>query len=182
MLITHGSVGRVRKHFADQFETDGDGYLYRRFSKGAAIRVSAQERDGFVAAFDRTLRRAIWISLGGGIGLGVVLAVVAGVAGLAWRFWRVYTAPSHDLRHRLPVARERSGADMQRLALARLGYRQLGLGVAGAVVVLAIKIPQWRTTSGQLWIAFAVATLAVFVVQGLRKRRFAREAARWRAS
>ena len=43
---------RVRQLFADQFEPEGTGFLYRKSIKGAPIRVTAVERDRFVAAFN----------------------------------------------------------------------------------------------------------------------------------
>jgi hypothetical protein len=61
---------RARQAFADQFEQDGSGFVYRRSQKGAAIRVSAEEHDRFIGEFNSNLRRANWIIY---VGLTLVL-------------------------------------------------------------------------------------------------------------
>ena len=136
----------------------------------------------------------MWIMLGGGMLLGLLLAVLSigakldvpdeaasvGIGALVlyvgWTGWRAYTAPTHELRHRLPVGRERTGAEMQRVTLLRVRWRQLVLGAAGAVLLLVLKAAEWRTTSGKLWIGFGVLVLALLAVQAWRKRRFERDA------
>ena len=64
-----------RKSFADQFEQDGSGFIYRRSQKGEAIRVSADERNRFIDDFNRNLRRGMWMMyIGVSLGLlGVIL-------------------------------------------------------------------------------------------------------------
>ena len=81
---------RPARLFAEQFERDGSGYLYRRSRKGAAIRVTADERDHFVNAFNDSLLIGVWI-LCGGVGLlmiGLVSAAKAGPAGCSTAFRR----------------------------------------------------------------------------------------------
>src|SRR6185437_16090333 len=67
---------RVRQLFADQFEEDGDGYLFRMNLKGPAVQVSADERDAFVATFNRSFTRLTW-------GLIATLTAFTGML-LAW--------------------------------------------------------------------------------------------------
>ncbi|MDB5499768.1 MAG: hypothetical protein JWP28_3799 [Phenylobacterium sp.] len=112
--------------FVDQFEPDGTSYVYRKSSKGAAIRVSAEERDAFIADFNRNLGRlywgllvgtvvfvlplTIWVAMQDGelsqwsiyAGLGVVLALYM----LGWQ--QAWNAPARKLATRSTVAPERS--------------------------------------------------------------------------
>ncbi|CAN5403819.1 hypothetical protein BH10PSE14_BH10PSE14_39580 [soil metagenome] len=70
--------GRVLDVFANQFEQDGKGgYLFRRNGIGAAIPVSARERDRFVDSYRRGWRRIIWAIL-----IGTIFTVAASVAGM----------------------------------------------------------------------------------------------------
>jgi len=126
--------------FAEQFEPDGElHYLYRRSSKGAPIRVTAAERDKFVADFRRASRRLRWVIVGG------VMLIVAGfvLAGVDTRgggtdgalegatallilvFFllhrRVWSAPARALERRPDQGLERSGAEMRR----RMAERQV---------------------------------------------------------
>ncbi|WP_172840836.1 hypothetical protein [Allosphingosinicella indica] len=65
---------RLRKMFADQFEQDGESFLYRRDLKGAAIRVTQAERDEFVASFNRTARYIFWSLVPGSVFVIFLLA------------------------------------------------------------------------------------------------------------
>jgi hypothetical protein len=55
--------------FAHQFKADGDGFLYRTSSRCAPLRLSAVERDDFIAAFNRSLNRLTWAVAGGSVAL-----------------------------------------------------------------------------------------------------------------
>src|SRR5438270_2367957 len=75
------SWATTRKLFTDQFEQDGRGFIYRRSQKGAAIRVSAEERSRFIDEFNRNLRRGMWIMyIGVAVALGgaVLFSVLRG--------------------------------------------------------------------------------------------------------
>lgn len=48
--------------FASQFAPDGAGFVYRRNGKGAGWRISAAERDAFVARF-RTQYRTVFATM-----------------------------------------------------------------------------------------------------------------------
>src|SRR6478609_440552 len=56
---------RRRQLFADQFEANGDGFLYRRNCKDAPIPVSAAERDRYIAGFDKFLKYSFWGTIAG---------------------------------------------------------------------------------------------------------------------
>lgn len=51
---------RQRQMFAAQFEPEGEGFVYRKHSIGDPIRVSATDRDRFVAAFETFTRQGFW--------------------------------------------------------------------------------------------------------------------------
>jgi hypothetical protein len=51
---------RQRQMFAAQFEADGGGYIYRSHTVGEPIRVSAVDRDRYVANFERFTRQGFW--------------------------------------------------------------------------------------------------------------------------
>ncbi len=55
-------VSRQREAFANRFEPDGDGYLFRTHLRAPGIGVSADERDRFVAAYSRRIRVTSWVS------------------------------------------------------------------------------------------------------------------------
>lgn len=54
---------RQRQMFAAQFEQQGDGFLYRKHSVGEPVRVSAADRDRYVAGFEAFTRKGFWGSV-----------------------------------------------------------------------------------------------------------------------
>ena len=80
MIVPGGSAARLRQRFRDQFAPAGNGWVYRRASRSAALSVSAADVDAFVVAFDRALRRLFW----GGVGSGIVLGIVLGATEGRW--------------------------------------------------------------------------------------------------
>jgi hypothetical protein len=191
---------RPARLFAEQFEPDGSGYLYRRSRKGAAIRVTADERDRFVSAFNDSLLIGVWI-LCGGVGLlmvGLVSAAKAGPAGsfnsissiigifgatlivsipYFLHYWWIWRAPARELRGRAPVAPERSSKEMRQLRLARLTWRQLGLATLGALLLATPTVRREQLYPGWNHFAFRAAALLflLIAVQALRKWRFDRK-------
>jgi len=113
-----------------QFEADGDGYIYRRYQKGPAVRVTEAERDGFLSEFDKSRARIDWMLYAGtGLLLITTLAlerlnegptasslssvVFITVGGLlvtlpyAICLRSIWNAPARALKNRCPVGRER---------------------------------------------------------------------------
>ena len=183
---------RVRQAFAEQFEPDHTGYVYRRSQKGEAIRVSTDERRRFIDEFDRRIRRARWI-----IYIGLTLAVGAPMlwslqhdaeltqpaifAGLGAAMicyfsyhYRAWTAPARELAGRTPIARERSPEEVRRLRFQRLTYRQLvGAAFAGLVIPFLGASPHDLFSGwNRLWLAFGAVITLVAAVQAFRKWRF----------
>lgn len=64
---------RQQQMFAAQFEADGGAYIYRSHTVGDPIRVSAADRDRYVANFEKFTRRGFW---------GAVIAAAVLLAGL----------------------------------------------------------------------------------------------------
>nr|WP_314470455.1 hypothetical protein [uncultured Sphingomonas sp.] len=185
---------RVRELFADQFEPDGQDFIYRKSMKGAPIRVSQSERDVFLADFKRRLRYATW-----GILPAVLLLISALVVfvpdtdapssdlyiylgvGIIIVFFMVpyywaWNAPARELERRPTLGAARSRAEVRQVMLARMSYGQLAIGV-GAMAALLFKVSEdtdlfhgW----GRLWLVFAVVMVAGIAFQAFRKWRFDR--------
>ena len=152
------SFDQVREIFANQFEADDDGYLYRQNSKAAPIRVSARERDGFVADFNRDLRIGIWgmfAAMGAilalmlfilpldvdsdasmvPIGAGFVMIFIVAIVSQGWAF----RAPARTLTGRAAVGAARTKDEMQRRMLQKMDYRNIAGTTAALVAVAALR-------------------------------------------
>jgi hypothetical protein len=179
--------------FARRFEPDGSQYMFRPTIRAPGVPVSASERDRFVGDFCKGLRRSYWIMVGAvviGIGLVCWLTLASAVPtawvltsmwmGLAliaaWFFLayhRLWNAPIRALRGREPTAPARSGSEARKLALDRLTWPQLGLGV----VIVAVTL--WRIGASEnllagwnsLWLVGAGTGLVFIAVQAFRKWR-----------
>ncbi|MGY4398391.1 drug/metabolite transporter (DMT)-like permease [Sphingomonas sp. UYAg733] len=183
---------RVREIFSDQFEPDGADFVYRKSMKGAPIRVSAAERDTFLADFRRRLRYATWgifpatllligllvvlvpdvdspssnLFIYGGI--GVIIAVF--MVGYYW----AWNAPARELERRPTLGEARSRVEVRRVMLAKMTYGQLLIGI-GAMAALLFKVSDKTDLFhgwGRLWLVFAVLIVLGILFQMFRKWRF----------
>lgn len=182
---------RMRQLFADQFEPDGAGFLYRRNLKRAPIRVTEAERDGFIRTFNRRLRYTAWAILPATILLILLLALLVpdmdSVSGeidmwmgiglilapfLLIHYW-AWNSPSRELERRAPVGRERTREEVLRIMLAQTTYRQLALVVViASLMVLQASIKNdllhgW----GMLRLVVAAALIIGAGAQAFRKWR-----------
>jgi hypothetical protein len=83
MLRDTTNYERVRKKFLDQFESDGEVYLYRREMRGMGVPVSAAERDLLTEQYmQRCQRSAVF----GGIAI-VFLIVALVILGVGRYYW-----------------------------------------------------------------------------------------------
>jgi len=182
----------VRQLFADQFQADAEGYLYRKNLKAAAIDVSAAERDAFVAQFNRRLTMlygafvaAVLVFLAGVVtwavrtnpvriepplyvGLGVLVTLFM----LGWA--RAAGAPARALAGRAPAAPELSGDEVRRLAFQRLTWAQLGTSAVIFAFTLFGLSRRFNLLAGwnRLWLVLAGAAFAAVAYRAFQKWRF----------
>jgi tetratricopeptide (TPR) repeat protein len=181
-----------RKSFADQFEQDGSGFIYRRSQKGEAIRVSADERSRFIDEFNRNLRRGMWmmyialtLALGGVILFSVLrgtdlsqaaMFITIGVLMIPYLWYNrwAWGAPTRELAGRTPIAGERSPDEVRRLRFQRMNYRQLGIAALASLALPFMVSRREDVFSGwnRLWLAFSGALVLFLATQAFRKWRF----------
>lgn len=156
-MFDHGSGDRLRALFSDQFEPDGDGFLYRKNRVGTPVRVSVDERAAFVRGYARALRLAKWslvpavlILIGLLVWLGpdpgshsgtvaIWMAVVAMLAPYLIFMQGARAAPARALANRAPAGDARSRREAGRLDLAGTSYAQFGTALlAGAALLVKI--------------------------------------------
>jgi hypothetical protein len=191
-MFENPAFDRVRRLFADQFEPDGADFLYRKSMKGAPIRVSASERDRFVEAFNRSIKFRIWGLVGGLIVLCMALAFYAAAAHstpsntvlysgfgailaayMAAHYW-TWNAPLRELQGRSTLGPARSRAEMRRLLLAKMTYREIA-GVAGTALIVLFQINRKQDLlAGRnlLCLILAAIILVLAAAQALRKWRY----------
>jgi hypothetical protein len=190
MLGSH--FDRVRQMFADQFEPDAQGFIYRKYMKGAPIQVNSAERDRYIATFNRYIKYASWGMFGGMLFLAVALAIYATARGIdlpdmaiyvgigvifvafmAGYYWN-WNLPARELRGRGPMGEARSRAEIKQLFLAKLTYGQIAAGASAGVVLLLKAHASGDMFSGWniLWTGMAAAIFILSAVQVFRKWRF----------
>ncbi|QDZ06525.1 hypothetical protein FPZ24_02765 [Sphingomonas panacisoli] len=191
MLPIHGSLNTVRENFARQFVPDRDGYVYRRRQRGEAFRVTAAERDRFVADFDRGVGRLFW---GGLVTLIAVMAVfeiwptilppdwqarheviVAVGASIAFLiiWWRLSSAPDRALERRVPMAGALDAAARRRVNFAGLPWAVLIFGAVLTLGMIAQAFDQPGPTDWTYVVGGAIG-FAFFVLLGAIKWRITR--------
>lgn len=176
--------------FLDQFEADGDDWLYRYKKTGAAYRVTEAEREAFLAAFDRQRRQLFWIRLAIVGGLAIIGlpslwlgshspfkdmnpfwgSLIIGVSLLVDHLFG-YRVPEHAFDGRAPVAPALSLTERRRLALERLPLTVV-VGTATVTFVLLLYFALERPPIGSVGLAVIIASVAALVwaiVQGMRK-------------
>jgi hypothetical protein len=184
----------VKEIFANRFERKGDAYVFRANFGAAGYRVGADDRDRMLAEFGRRLD---WLTWGAsalivlvGVGLtwvasgpsddarGAIICSLLGVSLGSYLipFCWLWNAPVRELRGRVQVSEGRTKAEAKRLAFERLTWRNLGVGVVVAAVLL-----WWASADGnllvgwnRLWLVGAGALLLMIAVQAFRKWRSGR--------
>jgi len=188
--MADASNQRTIELFRVQFAPDGDGYLYRRGRKGAAIRVSSGEYQEFVDTFARASRRLRWGFAGGifliilvdsiwSVSTGVDVDSPAGsivliglilIAAIAfvWLFNRSYHRPAQILERRVPVSGELSREEFRRQWFGSMRWTTI-LGRLGSLLVVSVVILLDHDVMhgwGRLWLLLLgfFALIAVLLV------------------
>lgn len=182
-----GSLDATRSLFAAQFKPAGDRYIYRRSQTGEAYVVSREERDRFIAEFNRKLVWLLSAFVGGVCALAIGFVVLApnlpepvsigGIVALAVPYsigfrwaWR---APARQLEGRVPVAGAMSRDDARRFALGRVQYGGLAAAAFGGLVIASTGLVRGDPPRGWLliWPAMGAALVVFAAVQAFRKWR-----------
>ncbi|MEN3974926.1 hypothetical protein [Emcibacter sp. SYSU 3D8] len=180
---------RSRHVFAEQFQPDGEAFLYRKNMRGAARKVTAGEREIFIREFDKGLRYLARFLLagvpvtalclmgfagarGGYIDKGWIFTSVSiwtGICLSSWHFlWHV---PERALAHR-PRARNRSShAKVRHLVVAKASWDQLASAGTSIMLVIArfAARPQLLTGWNRLMFFAAAGGLVALVGQVLKR-------------
>ena len=181
----------ARQLFADQFEAEGDHYLYRRNMKEAPIQVSAAERDRYIEAYNKSTKISARLVFWAAIALvalfvtysmvssdlpevylygGVVLIIAVSLTPIYW----ARSKPARELRGRGAVGEARSRAEMKALRLNRLTYFDLATApMTGAVLLfmLSAKVDLLHGWN-RLWLALIALIFVLTAVRAFQKWRF----------
>jgi len=197
-MFENQSLARQRETFAKQFAPDGDTFVYRRSQRGAGYRVTAAERDAFVAAYRRRQKSrygwfigllivgicasvavAVMLNIdpeGGPYTLGFIGALIVFVAVFLFAMMRDFTAPARELARRTPTAAALTTDERRHQTLSQLTWQRLGIA---ALTMLAVP---WMGSRGhpfegwnKVWVALAGAGLVFVAAQSFRKWRFDQE-------
>lgn len=162
---------RARDLFADQFEGEGSGFVYRRGGRGAPVRVSAEERDEFIAAFGRSSRRLTWALVGAVVLVVVALSarrssddhlLIVSTVALCLLFMllfhRIWNAPARALRGRPVIGSKRSRSEMRDRMAERTRWQDL---IFMALVIPLAAVNYAAAEKGSLGRWFWLALLIV---------------------
>jgi hypothetical protein len=193
--VKNDSWARIRRLFADQFEPDGDGFIYRRSQKGEAIRVTSAEHQGFIDQFNRQVRYANWsiyigvfLALGAAVLVSVLsrsdsadpviyFCIALGTVPYFILYYRAWAAPARELEGRMPIAGALSTEEVRRLTFGRISYGKLAAVAAGGIVLPFFGSNRHDVFSGwnRLWLVLGAALVLLAAVQAFRKWRFEAE-------
>lgn len=164
--------------FAGQFQPDGDGFIYRKNMKGAAIRVTAAERERYIAAYKKSFRYSVWGGAGavilfvfgaifffdnGGETSGAVTGTVfllLMVFYLLASYWAM-SAPARELRGRPTLGEPATRTEVRNAFLRSMSYRQMAT-VAVMLSLLMFSKGPWQKLSSE-WKVVAWAGIGVLL-------------------
>lgn len=175
--------------FSEQFEPDGEAFVFRSRRRGAAIPVSAVEREAFVADFRRSFIWLTWGYTGALMAVLVLLAIFVPAlldeSNQLWIFGVViasvipvlivnhllWDAPLRQLGRRPTVGKERSRSEAKRLFLSELGWGQLLASWAFIPITFIFSSSRWDIWHGwgRLWLVFIGVVAGVLLYQMFRK-------------
>lgn len=184
-------LSQMKESFANRFEPDGDGYLFRSNLKAPGIRVTAAERDRFVQAYGRRVTILIWVGASATVlvAAAVIWAYVSTSAEMPdWVMWLVlgpclaattllivwfWSAPNRALRNRMPQAPGRTKDQANAVAFGRMTWPKLGASAISIPVMLLLVSRSSNLLVGwnRLWLMLATALAVLLAVQAFRKWR-----------
>lgn len=181
-MIFRRSNQQAREAFLKRFDEYADGCLFRPTPTAAPVRVTEGERDEELAAFLRGARWLSWGLVGGLIaavaGLvildpnatadrsdllmwGIIVPIVGAYAGGWWWLWR---SPVRRFERRAVAGASRTRAEARRVALDGLSWRQLGVALVFAALLMA------RYFDGELvWASIGALLTLLVAIQAGRK-------------
>jgi hypothetical protein len=193
-MFENRHLDRSRQLFADQFESDGTDFLYRKRRKGAPIRVTEAERDRFVADYIRRMGYAQWSFASAFLLLIMLLfwffphpnsepatiVIWSGLGAMLVPFvfvhHRIFNSPARELERRPAVGEKRTRAEARQRRLANMTYGQFASGVA-AVLFLVWKVSAKDDAFhgwGIIWLLLAGVLIVGIAIQAFRKWRYER--------
>ena len=168
-MIFKSNLEYQEQLFLNQFEQDGDRFLYRKYGRGAPIPVSIEEREGFRLQYRKASRRMIWgavlivcaaIAFGSWIapefiddGPGIMVICLSVIGVIAILSVRNTTAPARALERRSPVGIEISKDEWRARHFAATSWKLLGaLFLASTIVcVTLLSRSEFEEWSDYLW-------------------------------
>ena len=168
-MIFKNNIDYLEQLFLDQFEQDGDRFLYRRYGRGAPIPVTIEEREEFRLQYRMASRRMIWgavliicaaIAFGSWIapefiddGPGIMVICLGAMGVIAVLSVRNSTAPARALERRSPVGIEISKEEWRSRHFAATSWKLLGALFLFSTIVCVSLL--WRSEfeewSDYLW-------------------------------
>jgi hypothetical protein len=175
--------------FAAQFEADGDQFIYRKWRKGEAYRVTSVDREVFISNFRKQLRCLNW---GSAAFLLIAILIFAFltlddpsqsegwpiyVIVFTWQlpfmgayFW-IYGAPDRALARTTPIAVALTRDQARKDALARIDWRAL---IVAPIVLMYFPLKyssprEWTTGWDRLWLLYIAMLIGLVSVQSYRK-------------
>lgn len=183
-----GTLTRLRRLFADQFESNGDDYILHR-GRMPPLQVSAVDRDRVIEAFNRRVKHLYWGLLAAlvlpAIGVTAISFALDMEFGQLWPvglgilisgafsllFLRAWSIPSRELRGAPVAGPAPSKAEARRLAFRQMPWSNLLLtGVVSVILALqgfADPTSRWNW----LWFAAGGALLIATVMRAIEKWR-----------
>ena len=186
---------RGDRAFAAQFSPDGVDFVYRRNRTGPALPLSADERDGFIAAFRAGYGKVFWLSVaamlgviiafvaaqtalnlpsdGWVVGVGPFVGVLPVMALLIVSIRRLMAAPNVALAARTPVAAPVPVATFRRTQLVTAPWWRFmpSLVIAAVLTWRYDLIGNPLAPRNLVFSILVIGSVGLVVVQGFRKWR-----------
>lgn len=187
-----GASDRIAKLFADRFEPDGQDFLYRKKVADVPVRVTAAEREAFIADYRRMISRGYWITIvGTAVSIVIPIFFITTIPGLNGPYLmfalvaavfavnmsiisQAGNAPSIALRTRAPAGPAKSPEEARAIRLSKITWGNLGLGAVVVGVALFQGAAKVDLTAGwnRLWLVAATLYYALLAYRVYQKLRY----------